>query len=443
MIRPFAPAGRYLRRGLLLAVCAAVAGLGVYGCASSGAGEKGVRKAEGSAPGGSAAAQKTKRAYPVRAEVVKLRPIQYELKAKGNIEPQDVFRIDARVPGTLYDVNFKEGDPVKTSAVLCFIAPEAYRLTAAKNEAIYRQAVAAVADAKRRYENNIERAKIRLTEAALEASRRKSVKEQGAISDEEIRIYESRRDVSEVDVKDMSEGIKTEIKMLEATVAEKEAQWKIAEEDVRKATVRPPIDGIIEQRMVSSGMYVTAGTPLATMVDRSSLKLRFLVAEKDSSAITIGTKVKFSVPAWPGQEFEADVYHISGQMDQEGRAVAVWARVTLGVDKLRPGYFAAVNIVTQANVSAVVVPATAVLPSEKGFVSYVVNEGKAELRLVKVGMTVADNEVEIISGLKAGETVVVEGSNALQNGVEVKESGKPDDSRLKKEMPPLQPPQSN
>jgi multidrug efflux system membrane fusion protein len=66
-----------------------------------------------------------------------------------------------------------------------------------------------------------------------------------------------------------------------------------------------------------------------------------------------------------------------------------------------------------------VVPATAVQASERGFVTYVVSGGKAQLRPVTLGLRTEDGSVEILSGLKARETVVVEGSDRLADGVPV------------------------
>jgi membrane fusion protein, multidrug efflux system len=394
---------------------ALILALVTYGCASSGAGEKAEKsKAAAEAP--------KKRLFPVRVQVVAEQPVKYEMVAVGQIEAQDIYQIDARVPGTLYDVNFKEGDEVKPDQVLCRIAPEAYRLNALKAESAFKQAQANLVDTTRKHANNKLRAAERLREARLEETRRRQVKDVGAISDEEIAIYESKRKISEIDEKDFTEALDTEIKVLEAVAAEREAIWKIALDDVKKSTVLPPFPGIIEKKMVTNGMFVSAGTPLATMVDRRTLKLHFKIPEKDSGQLKLGNKVQFTVPAWPTQHFEAEIYHIAGQLEAEARTVGTWARIDKpeAVAMLRPGYFASVKLTTGNNQKALVVPAMAVMPTEKGFVSYVVKEGKAERRLVQVGMSVTDNQLEIVSGISAGESVVVEGGNNLSDGVEVK-----------------------
>lgn len=404
-------------RTLLLLSAALMAALGllVSGCGSSPAGEKAAKPADPKADAAAAAA-KTKRTYPVRTMQVTSRPVRYELQAIGGIEAQDTYRIDARVNGTIYDVGFNEGDTVTSDKVLCKIAPEAYHQYALKAKALYDQAVHKLADSKRINANEIESNKIKLSIATLEIARRKAVKDAGAISNEEVELYQSKRDLAELELQDSKAATETELKVLEATVAQRDAELKIAEDDVRKSTVISPIPGVIEKRMVTNLMFVTPGTPLATVVDLRSLKMIFKVSERDSAALHIDQTVEFTVPAFPEHKFEAKVYFIENRLDVDARVLVCYARVTKELEKLRPGFYTAVKIVTENKLKAVVVPATSILPTEKGFVAFVVKDGKASKRLVKAGLTVTNSELEILQGLEEGDTLVVEGANALQEG---------------------------
>lgn len=417
-------------------------GLALYvaGCGNSPAAEKGDKPPEKKADAPAAAGPaKGKRLYPVRTVRVASRPVQYELQAIGGIEAQDVYRIDARVNGTIYDVAFNEGDPVTPEKVLCRIAPEAYRQYALKAKALYDQAVSQLADTKRKNANEIERKKIQLSNASLEIARRKAVKDAGAISNEEIELYQSRRDLAELELKDAKEASETELRVLEATIAQRDAELKIAEDDVRKSTVISPIPGVIEKRMVTNLMFVTPGTPLATVVDVRSLKLVFKVSERDSAALHVDQTVQFTVPAFPDRVFEAKVYFIENRLDVDARVLVCYARVTAELDKLRPGFYAAVKIVTENKLKSVVVPATSILPTEKGFVAFIIKDGKAVKRLVKAGLTVTNSELEILSGLEEGETLVVEGANALQEGSPVRILNSEESSKTVSEREPVAP----
>lgn len=361
-----------------------------------------------------------KQLYPVRVEPVKVQSAEYQLRAIGSVEAKDTYRIDARVPGTIYDVDFNEGDAVNPDKVLLRIAPEAYKFYALKAKALYDQAVGELADFKRKAANDIERKKIQLLSATLEISRRKPIQQAGAISEEEIQLYESKRDLADVELKDAKDVVATQTRVLEGVIAQRDAELKIAEDDVRKSTVLPPISGVIEKRFVTNQMYVTAGMPLATIVDTRSLRLVFKVSEKDSAAVKKDELVRFKVPAYPDREFEAKIYYLGRQLEAESRVAICYAQVTNDAQLLTPGYFASVKIVTNSIAKAVVAPATAILPSEQGFVAYVVKDGRAEKRILKMGQNLSNSEMEILSGLSEGESLVVEGANSLQPGGEVR-----------------------
>ena len=420
LIRKF-PAG-YLR-ARLWPLCAAVVGLAALaGCEWKWSGSA---KAAGPPP------KPPSRQFPVDVQQVSVMPLKYQIQALGSVEAQDVYQVHALVPGTLYDVNFNEGDTVKKDQVLCRIAPLAYEFMAQKAEGISKNAVAELENMKRKMKFEVERSKEKLEEAKHEFGRRKDIGHLGGISDEELALYLSKRELARIDLDDMTKATETEIKMLEASVLEKDAAWKIALDDVRKSIILPPITGIIEKRAVTNGMYVTAGTLLATIVDRSTLKVKLKLSEKDSGAVSPGNEVSFQVPAWPGREFKAEVYFMSNQLDKETRTVDCYARVTKDAEKLKPGYFASAQMETGGNERAVVVPSMAVLPTEKGFVAFVIKDGKAEKRYLKTGMTVTDNSLEVLSGVKENEMLVVNGANALDEGSEVK---------ILKEVPPYSSP---
>src|SRR5579862_2998056 len=102
----------------------------------------------GATPAPAPAATVPQRTYPVRVQGVRTQPVVYEISSVGNLEPQDVYRIDSQVAGTIYDVSFNEGDEVKKEQVLLRIAPKAYEYVAARDEAIYKQAMADLANIK-------------------------------------------------------------------------------------------------------------------------------------------------------------------------------------------------------------------------------------------------------------------------------------------------------
>jgi multidrug efflux system membrane fusion protein len=127
------------------------------------------------------------------------------------------------------------------------------------------------------------------------------------------------------------------------------------------------------------------------------------------------------------QQFQARIIHVAASTEESTRMVAITAEV---VDKaketLRSGSFAEVTVPVGNPRPLPVVPQTAIRPSEKGFLAFVVENGMAVERILTPGMRTADGSVEVLSGLKAGDLLVVRGAEALSDGVAVRViEGKP------------------
>jgi multidrug efflux system membrane fusion protein len=151
------------------------------------------------------------------------------------------------------------------------------------------------------------------------------------------------------------------------------------------------------------------------------LKLKFTLPEQQVAAVRDKTRLTFGVSTYPGRDFGATVYYISDLADQKTRLVTCWATVDKADAVLKSGFFTKIHIVTEERDRAIVIPLTAVLPTERGFLAFVVEDGKARQRPVTLGLQLADQAVEVKQGLKEGERMVIEGANALREGVPVKE----------------------
>jgi RND family efflux transporter MFP subunit len=186
--------------------------------------------------------------------------------------------------------------------------------------------------------------------------------------------------------------------------------------------VRPPQAGIINTRSVETGKFVKTGDVLATLVDVSRLRLRFKVSEAESLRARTAQTVQFHISSLGPREFLATIYHVGDLADPATRQVEVMAWVK-NPGELKPGFFAEVTLASEMRRGALVVPEGAVQASEKGFVTYAVEEGKARLRPIEIGLRTGTGLVEIRSGVKAGDVVVVEGSDRLTDGLPVQVAG--------------------
>ena len=318
----------------------------------------------------------------VRVAPVAVRDVVYEIKALGSLEAQDMVQVTAQVDGAASDVSFNEGDRVTPQTVLLRIDPARYRLEAERAKATLGQAEA-------------ERVR-----AEADLKRREELANSQLLSAEELTRSQS-------DSARLSAGVEVA-----------RAASGIAQQNLQRSEVRAPIAGVINTRSVDTGSFVRTGTVLATIVDTSRVRLRFKVSETESLAAREGGEVAFRVAALGPRQFAARIYHVSRIADAATRQVEVLAWVK-EPGELKPGFFAEVILTGERRANAVVIPEGAVQASERGFVTYAVQDGKAMLRPIQLGLRTGTGVVEILSGLKPGEIVVTEGSDRLADGVPV------------------------
>jgi multidrug efflux system membrane fusion protein len=334
----------------------------------------------GRTPGGGRA-----RSIPVRTAMVATRDVSYRVTALGSLEAEEIVQVTAEVEGAVTEVRFHEGDRVTRDTVLVLVDPERYRLESERAEANYL------------------RAQSDLRRAQEELQRRERLANAELLAADEVNRYRAA-----------SEG-------LDAEVAASKAARDIALQNQRRSEVRAPHSGVINTRTVETGTYVRPGTVLATIVDVSRLRLRFKISEGESLRVAEGQDVTFRVAPLGPRDFVGSVYHVGEVADPTTRQVEVlaWVR-NPGV--LKPGFFAEVSFNAGTKENAVVVPEAAIKASESGFVAFIVEEGQALARPIEIGLKTEDGLVEILSGLKGMETVVVEGSDLLEDGVAVEDA---------------------
>jgi multidrug efflux system membrane fusion protein len=290
------------------------------------------------------------------------------------------------VEGAVKDVRFHEGDRVDRGSVLLRIDPDRYALELRRAEADYQRAMA---DARR---------------AVSDLSRREQLAEEHLVAAEELN------------------RARQESERLEADAQSAKAARDLAAQNAARSAVRPPQSGIINTRSVETGKFVKTGDVLATLVDTTRLRLRFKVSEAESLRARNAQTVQFHISSLGPRQFLATIYHVGDLADPATRQVEVMGWVK-NPGELKPGFFAEVTLASETRRDALVVPESAVQASEKGFVTYAVEDGKARLRPVEIGLRTGTGLVEIRSGVKVGDVLVVEGSDRLTDGLPVQVAG--------------------
>ena len=201
-----------------------------------------------------------------------------------------------------------------------------------------------------------------------------------------------------------------------------EAQVALAQARLQRMRIVAPFDGTVGLRRINLGEFVKDGANLVNLEDTSALTVDFRLPERYQSRIAVGQMVQVQVDALPGKRFDARVQALDPLLDADGRSIAVRATMPAAAgDELRPGMFARVLTVFAVDEAALVVPEEAIVPQGgKQFVIRIETEGegdaiKRQSRRTEVQLGVRRGaQVQVTSGLQAGDTVVVAGQQRLQ-----------------------------
>jgi len=313
------------------------------------------------APGG-------KMALKVSGIVLKPQVFLDNLALSGSIEANEQVDIRSEISGIVESINFQEGTMVSKGQVLFKV-----------NDIELRAQLANVKTSQGLASENERRARLLL--------------QKEAISQEEY-------DIASADFKSSK------------------AQTQLIQAQIAKTTVRAPFSGKIGLRAISNGTYVTPTTPIAKLVNTSQLKITFSIPEKYASQMKVGNALSFTT-AGSTEKFSAKIYAIEPEIEIATRTLKVRAVAQNPEGKLYPGTFANVALPLDNIKDALLVPTEALIPIQNGKKIFVSENGKAKEIVVQTGSR-TEKEILVLTGLKAGDTVLTSGVMTLKNGSPVK-----------------------
>jgi multidrug efflux system membrane fusion protein len=325
--------------------------------------------------------------YPVQVAPVDVRQVQYNIMAPGSIDAFQQVQITARVAGAVDKVAFVEGQTVKEGDALVVIEVDRYQVAVDQAKAALAKTVAA---------HQAAQAELARRQGAVAAH-------PGLVAGEEIEQYATSVTSTQADTDAAQQAV------------------RVAQLNLRDATVRAPFAGIIQTRTVQGGQYLQPGTVLATLLQRDPLLLRFPVTESDAPRVKTGMHANVTLRE-SSRTYVATIILVAAGADPTTRLVSVTATIEDTDHKywLRPGAFCDVNVPIGDARQGIVVPTLSVQPTDKGNVVYTVDAGNiAHVRSVTLGMHTPDGGVEITQGLTAGDVLVVRGFEPLSEGAPV------------------------
>ena len=304
----------------------------------------------------------------------------------GTLEPEREAVLRAQVSGSVLQTYADQGQAVNTGAVLA-------RIDASGIQDAYTSARAGLVAARNAADV-----------AAKDLARNQKLLAAGAIAERDI--DQSRR---------------TSI-AAQAALEDANSRLATAEKAYRSTTVTSPFSGVVSERPVSAGDVVQPGSALFTVVDPSSMRLEASVPAEQLASIRIGVPVDFTVSGYPGRQFVGRITRINPTADPTTRQVRIYVSIPNAGRALVGGLFATGRLST-ATKMGLVVPASAV--DVRGSAPFVMRlrQGKVEKIQIQTGLTDKSSEsVEVLSGLQAGDTLLLGAAQGITPGTAVRVS---------------------
>lgn len=300
---------------------------------------------------------------PVVSRTVEMQPLARELKALGTARANEAVEITAKTSNIVSAVRFRDGERVSRGAVLV-------ELDSAQARADLAAAIAALTESESQYR----RAQELLPTQSLSTS---------------------------------------QFEQIVATRAANAARVDAARARLEDTIIRAPFAGRVGLRRVSVGGLISPGTVITTLDDTSIIKVDFAVPENNLTALRAGLLVSVSSTAYPGRVFRGKVASVDSRVDSTSRSLQVRAELPNGDGSLKPGMFLNVELLRDER-RAIVIPEEAIVPDQDRQFVFVVNGDMAVKREVRTGLR-RPGSVEVVSGLKPGERIVVEGTVKLRD----------------------------
>ena len=338
-----------------------------------------------------------KKIVPVEVKVVNTDSIEETIELTGWIKANAVVDVKSKVSGRIESlqavlddggsVAVEEGLPVKKGQQLAIIDHDIYlaEVTAARA--------------------NLKAREIELADAQREKKRIVALYEGGSATEQS------------------KDKAVTAAELAAARLSLAKSNLELAQINLRESTIVSPIDGIVTARHIDEGNLIGAGDRIVTVADMNTVKIIVAIAEKYGSKITVGTPAKIKVDAFAGRTFHAKVHSVYPALDAQTHTIQLEIRLKNNELLLKPGTFARVALIAKQKDNVVVIPRDVVLGGKvnKHYV-YLVDQTSADKIarkcFVQVGIMQAE-KYEITDGLKAGQTLVVNGMNYLADGMSV------------------------
>jgi RND family efflux transporter MFP subunit len=328
---------------------------------------------------------------PENIAVVVRGPLESGPAVSGSLTALHEARLRAEVSGRVTETLVLPGQPVKRGQTIARIDDSAIRESFLSARSAEKLTELCLADAQRDYDRS---------QKLLAA---------GAVADRDL------------------ESAKRSLATAEALHANAESQLAAAQQQMDRTRINAPFAGIVSEMPVNAGDVVQPGTPMATVIDPASMRFEGSVPAEEVALLKVGAPVQFTVKGYPGRAFTGQVERVNPTADPSTRQVRVWVTVPNAKGALVGGLFAQGRVATTSR-TALMAPLSAI--DERGVAPSAMRlkEGRADKVTVQLGARdPQSDQVEIVSGLAAGDTLLIGAAQGLTVGTKVRVMATPAD----------------
>lgn len=359
---------------------------------------------------------------PVRVAPVQVREVQRVVESVGTLFPYDEVTISAEINGPLQKVNVDLGDAVSAGQVLAQIEDEEQRYVVAQNDAQLRQALERLGlkSEKDRVHDIRETPEVRkahadLVDAEQRYKRTRELVDQKVGSRQDFDQAEARYKAAQA----AYDAALNQTRNLMQEVERYKAVLELQRKKLRDTTVKAPYAAYVKERQATVGQYVTANTPLFTLVKTDPIRLRIEVPERMAPWIKEGQGAEVTVEAYGDRVFNGRIWRISPAVDPSKRTFVVEALIQNPAGTLKPGSYAKARVKTNKSDEIALIPFRAVNYVLGSYKAYIVKDGVVQTREVKLGDRYGE-DVEVIEGLAQGDTIATTAVQRLDTGSKVR-----------------------
>lgn len=301
---------------------------------------------------------------PVEVSLVSRGDISTYFTGTATIEAEEETEVVAKVSGVVKSLEVEEGDYVNRGDILVRLDDEEI--------------------------------KVRLNQSAASLNRLES-------------LYKRNRELHEKGLISTEEFQKSKY-----DYREQKAAYRMAELNLKYASIRTPISGVVSERMIKVGNMVLQNSPVFRVTGLNPLIAVLHIPEKRLGSLENGQDVKLRVDALGGKIVEGRIKRISPVVDPETGTVKVTVETLNCSENLKPGMFTRVNIIHDVHRDTALLPKDAVISEDTESVVFVLKDSTAYRRKVRIGFR-NTTHVEVVSGLEVGDTVVTTGKSSLKD----------------------------